>query len=170
MKIRNGFVSNSSSTSFTFCFKGEGYKPLTDLILTRYDDCFNRSWDEYTCTAYDVTRSIKEACLFGGLKTVSIDNIIYSDKEQIKYLERDIKNSKLDYAKGYFLKHIQELKAKIKKLQTIKKKGLTTVLIIGFGDNSGTVCGGDVGMAMDYDGRDIDINEKDLVIFTEQNR
>ena len=61
MKTRNGFVSNSSSTSFTFCYKGDGIKPLTDLILTKYREQFNRSYDEWSCRAQDVVEAI-ESC------------------------------------------------------------------------------------------------------------
>jgi len=41
---------------------------------------------------------------------------------------------------------------------------------IGFGDNHGMFCGGDLGNCMDYEGRDIRIVQDDLYYDTEQNR
>ena len=47
---------------------------------------------------------------------------------------------------------------------------LTSVFVIGFGDNHGQISGVGLGTVMDYEGRYIDIDEKDFVVFTEQNR
>lgn len=177
MKIRNGFVSNSSSTSFTFCYKGEGIKPLTDLILTKYRDQFKRSYDEWHCNAMDVVEAI-ERCFYiksewHTIGPVSIDKVILNEKDylarHLKYM-KDRENEKDTYWLQHDLEAKQRIEKKINKLNDIKNKGLTTVVIIGFGDNHGEVQGGNLGYAMDYDGRYIDIYEKDLVVFTEQNR
>jgi hypothetical protein len=64
----------------------------------------------------------------------------------------------------------QELESKLVILKQAEKRGLNTVLVIGFGDHDGDVSGGDVGMAMDYEGRNISIDARDLIVFTEQNR
>jgi len=177
MKTRNGFVSNSSSTSFTFCFKGKGIKPLTDMILTKYRNQFKRSYDEWHCNAMDVVEAIEHCFEHGGewhkVEPVHINKVIEQEKFSLGQILEEIKRDeekKDDYWKQHNLEHKQELEAKIRKLENIKKKGLTTVLIIGFGDNHGEVQGGDLGRAMDYDGRYIDINGADLVVFTEQNR
>jgi len=53
-------------------------------------------------------------------------------------------------------------------LNRTKSKGLNSVLQIGFGDNHGDVCGGDVGTVMDYEGRHIRINKDDFVVITEK--
>jgi hypothetical protein len=177
MKTRHGFVSNSSSTSFTFCYKGEGIKPLTDLILTKYREQFNRSYDEWSCRAQDVVEAI-ENCFrsdhdWHKVSPVSIDNILENYnaglKEIMTYVEeaKDKPSSIWPGQGNYFLEKKQETEDKIKKMKAVKKRGLTTVLVIGFGDNHGEVSGGNLGHAMDYDGRNIDINAKDLVVFTE---
>lgn len=46
MKIRIGFVTNSSSTSYIFYFKGETRKDLQELIK-KYKELFNFSYDFY---------------------------------------------------------------------------------------------------------------------------
>lgn len=182
MKIRNGFVSNSSSTSFTFCFKGKknkGVKPLCDLILTKYSECFSRSYDEWHCNAQDVVEAIgrcyKQTGEWNKAECVSIDKVIGDNKFYLEIIKKDIKDAEDKketdaWIFRHFLEKKQELESKIKILDNIKKKGLTTLLLMDFGDNHGEVCDCDLGRAMDYDGRYIDINGKDLVVFTEQNR
>jgi len=174
MKIRNGFVSNSSSTSFTFCYKGKGIKPLTNLILTKYSSNFERCYDEWSCNASDVVKAIENCFEHGNkwdkIKPVHIDKIIEQEEFSLKRVIEDMEQEKDEYWKQRSIEREQTLEAKIRKLQSIKEKGLTTVLIVGFGDSHGEVSGGSIGYAMDYDGRCIDINGKDLVVFTEQNR
>lgn len=169
MKIRNGFVSNSSSTSFTFCFKGKNIKDLTDLILTKYRDSFKRSYDEYHCNALDVVKAIEE-CI---KECVSIDKVILDTmailEGTLEYTERH-KDKKDRYFIEMELRLKQELENKIEKLKGIREKGLNSVVIIGFGDNHGDVSGGNIGYAMDYGGRDIDINNDDLVVFAKMDR
>jgi hypothetical protein len=178
MKIRTGFVSNSSSTSFTFCYKGEGIKPLTDLILTKYRNRFELSYDEWHCNAQDVVEAI-EGCFgskneYDKITPVSIDQVIRDVENYLAdtevWLEEESRKNKDSWLVIHYSKHIQKLQKKISRLKNLKKEGLTTVLIVGFGDNDGNISGGNVGNAMDYEGRNIDINNDDLVVFTEQNR
>lgn len=174
MKIRCGFVSNSSSTSFTFCYKGEGIKALTDLILTKYRGQFERSYDEWHCNAMDVVESIetssKNKSEWYKVEAVHIDKVIENEQTCLDTVIQDLEEEKEDYWKRYNLDRKQELENKIARLKRIKERGLVTVLIMDFGDNHGAVQGGNVGYAMDYDGRYIDIDKQDLVVFTEQNR
>jgi len=51
-----------------------------------------------------------------------------------------------------------------------KRKGFTRLLKVDFGDNNGDISGGNIGTAMDYEGRKIRINTSDFIVFTEQNR
>ena len=178
MKTRNGFVSNSSSTSFTFCYKGDGVKPLTDLILNKYRNQFSRSYDEWHCNALDVINAI-ERCFnskseFNCVQCNTIDKIILDAQAYLDRIKQDIKEEEAKKDNGWLLQnaleHKQETELKIQKLNAIKERGLTTVLVIDFGDNHGEVQGGYIGYAMDYDGRYIDINSNDLVVFTELNR
>ena len=176
MKIRQGFVSNSSSTSFTFCFKGEGIKPLCDLILTKYSDQFTCDYDEYHCSALEVVRAIRGCFKSSRIELISVDEVIADNVAYLKRIKKDIKRAKVEpkiswpNEVDHYTNHMFEVEAKIEKMKSIKEKGLTTVLMVGFGDNHGEVCGGRVGNAMDYAGREIGIDNEDLVVFTEQNR
>lgn len=177
MKTRRGFVSNSSSTSFTFCFKGRSVKALSDVILTQYRDRFRLSYDEYHCNALDIIEAIERVAQTSGrLKTI---------KEHMEFIKTEIENNESEIAEegresmaasgsGCFYTFLQERKQELERQLVIfkqaEKRGLNTVLVIGFGDNDGDVSGGDIGMAMDYEGRNISIDAKDLVVFTEQNR
>ena len=70
MKTRNGFVSNSSSTSFTFVFKGKTFEDFEKLMF-KHKELFNISldgawWnetDEYNAPSsfdyHDITNAIK---------------------------------------------------------------------------------------------------------------
>ena len=176
MKIRNGFISNSSSTSFTFCFKGRSIKALINLILTKYQKTFSRSFDEHHCNAWDVANAI-EICSskvdkYSESRFCKINEYIDYLKNKLESIIAQIKNTK--NVESYLVKWMNEdkldLENKIQKLQKAKKIGLNLVYCIEFGDNHGDISGGDLENAMDYDGRYIDIDEKDFVVFTEQNR
>jgi hypothetical protein len=188
MKIRNGFVSNSSSTSFTFVFKGDNVKDLSEKIL-KYKSHFNLSFDtswpgydgtQYYCNALDVVEAIENCVVTpkyedDKVSVCDIDEYIGSLVELIKENDREIEKEKKEENKRYnlfdlFYSFNQDLKAKIEKLRGAKKNGLTSVLIIGFGDNNGNISGGDLGYCMDYEGRYISIDEKDFLVLTEQDR
>ena len=186
MKLRNGFVSNSSSTSFTFCFKGNKIETLYNMILKyrRYFDLSFSGWDEYayTCNASDIVKSIEglmknnEKAEWDKIEIMTINDLIEVNKKDIKEMDREIAESKKEkkicgYDSTKWKMEIKQHYAdKIETLNRIKKQGPDHAVIIGFGDNDGNISGGDVGNAMDYEGRNIHISEKDFAVFTEQNR
>ena len=176
MKIRNGFVSNSSSTSFTFCFKGKDLKSLTDLLLTKYRNQFKRSFEEWHCNVLDVVEAMEgcfESDFHRKISVYPIDNYIREEKAAVDRYTKDIKEhtgNQQKYLLDIFTREKLRCENKLKRLKTIKKRGLKSVVVIGFGDNHGDIQGGNLGYAMDYDGRYIDINNNDLVVFTELNR
>jgi len=189
MKSRHGFVSNSSSTSFTFVFKGKKVKDLSDTIL-KYKEHFNLSFDAgwgdsndiYNCNALDVASAI-ESCVksskkdkWNSVKVISIDdclkNIIENKKQYSQYIkEEKDKVDKPNYSlTNIYERHNSILEEQLNKLRAAKKRGLTSVINIGFGDNHGDISGGELGNCMDYEGRYISINNNDFIVFTEQNR
>ena len=71
MKIRNGFVSNSSSTAFTFVFKKDTVEDVANLVR-KYNQFFELHWDEHSCTAEEVATAIEQA----GVQVVSLEKLI----------------------------------------------------------------------------------------------
>ena len=171
MKIRNGFVSNSSSTSFTMCFKDseeELYEMLKKYAV--YFDLIYPYEQDWKVNIDDVINSIKECLVknddYEKIEITSVDDAIVKQEECVEQEKEYVKK----HPDRYNVENIFEENDKLEKLQTAKKRGLQSVIIIGFGDNSGNVCGGRIGNTMDYEGRHININKEDFIVFTEQNR
>ena len=177
MKIRKGFVTNSSSTNFIFGFKGDTVDDLVKAIQNHPDAfrlCYVGGWKEpiyYKCNADDVTKAIVE--VFNRETKYDFERIEIKDplklieeienrwKEEKEY-EDEVGVSISDYIEKMYNKKILYLKE-------IAERGMS-VLEIEFGDNHGHIEGGDLGMAMDYEGRYIEIFSDDLIVVTEQNR
>ena len=171
MKVRKGFVSNSSSTAFVFLFKGESIFKMLEKYKTYFElyyDCYGG--DKYTCTAEDVSDSIKKVLssehsdydLNGRI--IDVDSVINDEKKDMAEW------SKLEEKNPSYIEYIFESQEKITKLEGAKKRGLDKALVINFGDNHGEVSGGNIGMAMDYEGRSISINKPDFIVYTYQCR
>ena len=184
MKIRHGFVSNSSSTSFTLCFKGEKLEDLCERIK-KYSKHFDLSFELDSwggnrgellhCDSKDVIEAIKEAWekykndKWDELKILSVDEVVGVWKEHLRFFEDSKKESGCS-GPHYYDDDIKEADDNISKLLKAKSKGLGNAVVIGFGDNDGHVCGTDVGQVMDYQGRHIEIDKDDLIVFTAQER
>ena len=184
MKVRTGFVSNSSSTAFMFVYKNESIEELCQLI-EKYDQYFNlyselEENESYKCTARQVASAIEEELsdnnedIFCKTKKMSLDKYIKDiqdmlDKnvEQIKEYQKEGKQYK-DY--NWLTDYIYQNSQDLYKLQNLKKQGFTQIVIANFGDNDGPWRGTDLGRIMDYEGRYIYINKPDFVVWTEQNR
>ena len=192
MKARKGFVSNSSSTSFTFAHKGKDIGELYDQIH-KYNQYFDLHY--YNCYdnkslrigAGDVVDAIQQCDIkerpdYCEPITFTIDEHIKDLKSHLerdkKYFQKVVKQmdanpekaKNLNSCYSYALEQVFEAEKKIEDFEKLKEDRFTTVHVIGFGDNDGDVCGTDVGVVMDYEGRNIYINKHDFYVVTEQNR
>ena len=185
MKIRNGFISNSSSTSFTMCFKGDEsnlydklskYGVYFDLIYPyndlEYSSGHSLNWEVNVEDVIDSIKSVLEkgevnyqddALCHERVIILDIEDIIKKQKEDIQEIEKGLD----EVYEMSFLIQEQDI---LDKLETAKKRGLTSGIIIDFGDNHGVICGGRIGNTMDYAGRYTHIDKKDFLVFTRQNR
>ena len=66
MKSRNGFVSNSSSTSFVVIGSGERLEQMTSQIIL--DDCFEFGW------SHDTTKYVSGRIAFAWMQAVYQEN------------------------------------------------------------------------------------------------
>ena len=175
MKVKIDSVTNSNSTSFTFIFKGDHIQ-LYEALLKRpklfklsHVSGWGRNTHLLTCDTRDVIdaidRNLNDSLIWNKQKTNNIDEKIAELKLVVD--DSDGMDRELNHWEVHYIKEKSE---QLKKLEKAKRLGLTGVLKIGFGDNHGEVCGGNVGTTMDYEGREIEVNDKDLIIFTEQNR
>ena len=176
MKIRDGFVSNSSSTAFTFIFKGNPKVDLPALIL-KYRKHFDLVYDEeegWVCSPTEVADALEKQLnepyeeYRDHPKVQTVDEVIRETERSIeswkKYREE---NGNED---GWYNSWIDEETEHKEKLEKAKERGLDIVVLAWFGDHDGPWAYTGLGYAMDYEGRYIDIDEEDFVVFTEQNR
>jgi len=184
MKIRKGFVTNSSSTNFIFGFKGDTIDDLVKAIQNHpdaFDLIYEGGWKEpiyYKCNADDVTKAIVKVFSKEPEKYDFMKLQIRDPSEVIKEEEKSFADNKeweKEYEKDNPSYHFNDdyiekmYNKKILYLKEIAERGMS-VLEIEFGDNHGHIEGGDLGMAMDYEGRYIEIFSDDLIVVTEQNR
>lgn len=167
MKIRNGFVSNSSSTSFVFVFKdGE----LPDA-MKKHESYFNLSHEGYNDEMYFCNHEEVLKCLE---EIPAVDAGEYCNKliEEIEERKKDYKiyMSEFPSLVNYVKEDIDKMNLRLKKIKSKMKKGFNKVITVGFGDNHGDFSGDGIGCVMDYEGRYISIDDNSLYVETEQNR
>ena len=182
MKIKTDFVTNSSSTSFTFVFEGDKfdlYKALLkhkekfDLVFEDYIDFTHKInvWDVIRAIDSVIRNSPEDLWILPTAR--SVDNIITEYKSRKAYFQKSAEIEHPDGTRSIYnryLEGVERTQTKIDLLNKAKEKGLTKAFVIGFGDNEGEICGGSVGQIMDYEGRNINIDDDDLMILTESNR
>lgn len=187
MKIRSGFVSNSSSTSFTFIFKGNSVEDLC-AILPKYASYFDLRHDDFDdeihrCNVQDIINALRSVVKDPSQKKeddwelvfpISIDeknkDIDASEKRWKEYLAEEMKMSPNNWGDNLILSEMSSIWDERRTLKKAQKRGLDCVIEIGFGDSHGAISGPGLGSTMDYEGRHIRINKDDLIVYTRQNR
>ncbi len=183
MKIKQDFVTNSSSTTFVFVYSGDKFdlyqrlldrKEKFDITYTDYDKV------THTIDVWSVIRAIDSIIRNDDadnwiLPTPHpIDDAIKNKERDItdneKYLKEKLKEDRDEWDRKYFREMIERDKEELRYLEESKEKKLDKVFIVGFGDNHGEISGSGIGMAMDYAGRGIFVDDDDLRIYTEKAR
>ena len=171
MKARWGFVSNSSSTSFTFLFKGDSFEDLYAMIR-KYSCHFERheEWGgdiSWHANAESVIQSIKDEIIkqpkkkyhFDDIELMKTENVLKEAKDELEQYQNykkenpDYKDSPEDW---------MPISNEIFRLEDAIKNGLDTACEVEFGDSHGIV--GSVGCAMDHQGRNIQLECKDFIV------
>jgi len=185
MKIRTGFVSNSSSSSFYFLFKGKQSDTVDDMkkrlaeLILKHRDYFALSFDDGGCNALDIVNCIercvkmseedmKRGSIWDDGCTTTLDDMIDDHERDANYHISSIKKQEMlekatgkrDSWQNHDRRDLQcEIKT-IADLEELKKKGMTAVIKLEFGDNGGVT--GNVGRSMDYEFNAFE--EDDLVV------
>jgi hypothetical protein len=174
MKYKDDFITNSSSAAFFFIFKRDSKEHLFALIR-KYKEKFNLSCDfsfsvngEPATTNYKFVIDAIEGVL--GVKTAWRDNIVEIQElnDLIKKYELDIKFWEKEAAKDSWSNDmLHSYSEKLQKLTIAKQSGFTHFLEIEFGDNHGDVHGIEDPLVLDYNHKDVNLNEDDFIIITE---
>ena len=178
MKVKHGFVSNSSSTSFFFIFKGEGKDDFRST-LEKNKDRFDLIYFDYTGKCLHVRHKEIFDAIFDAIESdkasiYEIDGLVDYYQEDLDYHIKDLKSLEYNNINNHFhkwcMENIEYIKKQLDLVNKAKRKGFNKHFIIDFGDNHGTISGSDLAVVMDCEGRNININNDDLILFTELNR
>ncbi|MEK6833207.1 MAG: hypothetical protein AABY32_04110 [Nanoarchaeota archaeon] len=170
MKIRNGFVSNSSSSSFIVCFKGKTLKDCFNC-MKNHKEVFNIEGEyldpENKFNGYDWikhTTSLEEIINILKPLYVPYKNDKYVSYVTVRKLEDLIQEQKdqLPFSDKYY---IEKLNGKIKKLEKSYNKGLKSVLLFRAGDTDKGINIDPLRNILDSEGYQLECNYDDLIIF-----
>lgn len=171
MKIRQGFVSNSSSSSFVFIFKSKAQDDsasLTELLMCIPNDLFNlktsnlhpsdriESQVNHDQVLHRISNSLSND-FFGQPKFESIDDLVSEIKSDLIWYQ----------GKSGYESTVSEMKDQISKLCQLKSKGFNKAFTIHFGLNEGHVYGDTVGYVMEQCSDSISYQDKKLCLYTE---
>ena len=173
MRVKNDFVTNSSSTCFLFAFKGPTRKDLYKAIRNHeMSFLLGMDYDGYHSLIpeeEDGIISCNASAVIDALKSVRNKTKIITIEEKLDEIRKEIKTWQR-YGENRYAYYIYNCFSRIAILMYAKEHGINNVLEVCFGDNDGPFAGTKIGLLMDYEGRNIEVMDTDLVVLTEQRR
>lgn len=163
MKLRLGFVTNSSSTTHIMMWKGD--KGRLKELLDAHQRHFDLRYVDWEDQSHSVTPDEVAGAILSMMEKAQKASAYVRAKRQKsrmfrKMMEKSGGNKFLD-------EDIRKTDDKAR-----RAKEFDWVLEVGFGDNHGDFSGKDLGVVMDYEGRRIHIVDADRGFYytTEQDR
>jgi len=172
MKVRCGFVSNSSSTSHIIMWKGkkEDLRGLLEKHARKFAlKCRSCAALGFTCNSTpEETIDLICSCLDG---TYLDSPLCIPTAERIEMFEAELKwlRKDMESADDIVMRSLREYEAKV--LHCVSVAGrMDWSIIVAFGDNHGYLHGRGLPCLLDYAGRNIRISSPELEYMTDQDR
>jgi hypothetical protein len=166
MKVRLGFITNSSSTNHIMMWKGSQYDLKKFLmenlsVFPTESDGYNQKYVVEKGEILDAILSM----INNAMNKEAIKEELQNRLERAERWYEEEKERKDSWSVDW---EKEELEFAKKLLNSAEDKDW--MLEVSFGDNEGDFAGGNIGNIMDYEGRLININEDGFSYTTEQNR
>jgi len=176
MKIKNDFITNSSSTSYIFLTKEKNKRNIYSLLRDDYAiySEFDLETNEYndskiSCNVGDVISEMKKYSR--KIKFKNIEEILNELEESCKDYKNENKENIEDRYDSFYTRQFYKTMLKSKIVEQAISDGFMYYLDVEFGDGGGCgiVEGNDVGKLLHWFGDGIKIFNNNLIIFTENH-